>query len=277
MVGYYHIRLVFQKPRQRYPMIFREFDLSEGRMKEFEKQYNKREEIFVGKRWIKFEYIQEIEIRESPIPSSKYPSGSIFLSDDPSIYDVTRRFIKSPQIKEKVSGTSSKNIFIVHGHDIEPVRELVAMLKEFRLNPIVLHEQASGGLTLAEKLERYSENIRFAFVILTPDDIGCQKIEAENWRRELFEGFILNRPVLITPNVMKPFFEETLNTRARQNVIFEMGYFWGLLKRKSVCCLLKDNVEKPSDIEGIVYIPFKDSINECHEMIIKELKEARLI
>jgi predicted nucleotide-binding protein len=49
-----------------------------------------------------------------------------------------------------------------------------------------------------------------------------------------------------------------------------MGYFWGLLERKRVCCLLKGNVEKPSDIEGIVYIPFKDSVNDVKEMIVKE-------
>lgn len=53
-----------------------------------------------------------------------------------------------------------------------------------------------------------------------------------------------------------------------------MGYFWGLLKRKKVCCLLKGGVEKPSDIEGIVYIPFKESIEEVRNKIIKELTEA---
>ena len=53
-----------------------------------------------------------------------------------------------------------------------------------------------------------------------------------------------------------------------------MGYFWGLLKRKKVCCLLKGDVEKPSDMEGIVYIPFKDSVEEARYKIIKELTEA---
>jgi predicted nucleotide-binding protein len=53
-----------------------------------------------------------------------------------------------------------------------------------------------------------------------------------------------------------------------------MGYFWGLLERKRVCCLLKGNVEKPSDIEGIVYIPFKDSVYDAQVKIMKELRDA---
>jgi len=48
----------------------------------------------------------------------------------------------------------------------------------------------------------------------------------------------------------------------------------GLLGRDRVCCLYKGNVELPSGMHGIVYIPFKESINECRDKIIKELKEA---
>lgn len=33
-------------------------------------------------------------------------------------------------------------------------------------------------------------------------------------------------------------------------------------------------VELPSDMHGLVYIPFKKSINEVHSMTVKELKAA---
>jgi len=104
----------------------------------------------------------------------------------------------------------------------------------------------------------------YAFVILTPDDIGCheaeiRKSEAELKTRVGAQGYI-------------EVFSKRFKRRARQNVIFEMGYFWGLLKRKKVCCLLKGKVEKPSDIEGIVYIPFKDKIEGARFKIMKELK-----
>jgi predicted nucleotide-binding protein len=48
----------------------------------------------------------------------------------------------------------SKDIFIVHGIDIEPMKELKAMLIEFSFNPIVLHEQPTGSRTIVEKLGR---------------------------------------------------------------------------------------------------------------------------
>ena len=57
-------------------------------------------------------------------------------------------------------------------------------------------------------------------------------------------------------------------------MILEFGYFIGKLGRDRVCCLYKGDVELPSDMHGIVYIPFKDSVEEARDMIIKELREA---
>lgn len=217
--------------------------------------------------------------------------------------DMTRKFVKStpkkeavPKKRQKEAKPLSKNVFIVHGKDHKPMKELKAMLYEFRLNSIVLHEKASGGLTLAEKLEKYAENIGFAFVILTPDDIGVsfgelydqsilavyeEKDKAMKAAERILaqskgnvQRFIeFNRRFVHDPSDVMEFLS-ILKARARQNVIFEMGYFWGLLERKKVCCLLKGDVEKPSDIEGIVYIPFKESVNEVRNKIVKELKEA---
>jgi predicted nucleotide-binding protein len=191
--------------------------------------------------------------------------------------DVSDEFIHTSKKKEKdelktSSTASSKNVFIIHGRDHEPVKELKRMLSDLGLNPIVLHEQASGGLTLAEKLEKYAGKVGFAFAILTPDDFGGQK---EEIRKKLGADLpFLQRPIAIfgpqvIDNILKNF-----EPRARQNVIFETGYFWGVLERKRVCCLLKGNVEKPSDIEGIVYIGFNESVNDAKDMIKKELREA---
>ena len=143
----------------------------------------------------------------------------------------------------------SKNVFIVHGRDYKPMEELKTMLSEFGLNPIVLHEQPSGSRTIVEKLEKYSD-VGYAFVILTPDDMG------------VFADEIMMDKLL--PTIMKP--------RARQNVVLEFGYFIGKLGRDRVCCLYKGEVVVPSDMHGIVYIPFKESVKECCDKIIKELK-----
>ena len=122
------------------------------------------------------------------------------------------------------------------------------MLKEFGLNPIVLHEQPSGSRTIVEKLERYSD-VGYAFVVLTPDDLGGPFKDRRILRLEAKE-------------------------RPRQNVTLEFGYFIGKLGRDKVCCLLKGNVERPSDMHGIVYVPFKESVNEVRDKIVKELKAA---
>ena len=189
---------------------------------------------------------------------------------------VTSRFITSLQKihERKKPSKKSKDVFIVHGKDHKPMKELKVMLKELGLNPIVLHEQPSGSRTIVEKLEKFSD-VGYAFVILTPDDVGCLKErylrlynvclskegERKNKRKENMEFFFRNMI-------------EMLINRARQNVILEFGFFMGMLGRDRVCCLHRGGVELPSDMHGIVYIPFKESVNEVRNKIIKELKEA---
>lgn len=161
---------------------------------------------------------------------------------------------KSPE-KRKIL---SKDIFIIHGRDHRPMNELKAMLSEFSLNPVVLHEKPGGSMTIIEKLERYSQDIGFAFVVSTPDDALFPAIKLPDNR--------------YMPSVKPPIF------RTRQNVILEFGYFIAKLGRLRVCCLYKGATElpydMPSDMHGIVYIPFKESVDEARDMIMKELKAA---
>jgi len=117
----------------------------------------------------------------------------------------------------------SKKIFIVHGHD-EGARESVARyLEQLGLKPIVLHEVASVGLTVIEKIEAQAD-IGFAVVLLTPDDQGG-----------------------VAGGELGP--------RARQNVLLELGYFMGRLGRNRVCTLKKGEVDIPSDFAGVVWQP----------------------
>jgi hypothetical protein len=147
----------------------------------------------------------------------------------------TKINIETPSIRRKV--------FIVHGHNEQAKSELALILTRLGLEPIILHEQPSQGLTVIEKLEKHSD-VGFAFVLLTPDDKGCQKDK------------------------------DNLLPRARQNVVFEFGLFVGKLGRNRVCCLYTGNVDLPSDLQGLVYLPFKDSVNEIQLDIVKELKAA---
>jgi predicted nucleotide-binding protein len=116
-------------------------------------------------------------------------------------------------------------IFVVHGHD-ELLQSRVVRMLERATAPrevIVLHEQADSGRTLLEKFEAYAGAASYAVVLLTPDDVGG----------------LVGGP---------------LSPRGRQNVIFELGYFFGKLGRERVAVLLAPEVERPSDIAGLVYI-----------------------
>lgn len=140
---------------------------------------------------------------------------------------------------------SGSKVFLVHGHD-ESVREGTArFLEKLNLEPIILHEQPNAGKTIIEKVEAYSE-VAFAVVLLTPDDVG---------------GVISN------PEELKP--------RARQNVILELGYFLGKLGRTHVAALIKDDIEKPSNYDGVVYISI-DAGGAWKLQLARELKTAGL-
>ena len=133
-------------------------------------------------------------------------------------------------------------VFIVHGHDEGPRESVARFLEKLNLQPIILHEQASRGMTIPEKLTAHG-NVGFAVVLLTPDDFGRAKTATED------------------------------QPRARQNVILELGYFVGLLGRDKVCALLKGGIEMPSDYVGTVYINW-GAANAWKFELAKELKAA---
>lgn len=63
--------------------------------------------------------------------------------------------------------------------------------------------------------------------------------------------------------------------RPRMNVIFELGYFLGALRRRSgrVFLLTKGDIEIPSDISGIVYIDITNGVESAESTILAELKD----
>lgn len=139
----------------------------------------------------------------------------------------------------------SNRIFVVHGHDGEMKESIARTLEKLGLESIILREKPSKGRTIIEKFEDYSD-VNFAVVLLSPDDKGCPKSEF--------------------PDGAKP--------RARQNVIFELGFFIGKLGRNRVAALYRGkDTEIPSDYDGVVYIPY-DSSSGWKLKLVKELKEC---
>ena len=139
--------------------------------------------------------------------------------------DEAEQFVDS---RDAVADGSEHKVFLAHGRD-RGARETVArFLEKLGLVPVVLAEIPGMGRTIIEKFEAHS-HVRFAVVLLTPDDSGS----LQGGDREA-------RP------------------RARQNVIFELGFFVGRLGRGAVCALTAGEVEIPSDYAGVEYIEFDD-------------------
>jgi predicted nucleotide-binding protein len=157
---------------------------------------------------------------------------------------VQTRLTRNPDLVRKNTGsgiTMSRNIFIVHGH--AGIEQAVArFITQIGLEPIILHEQPNQGRTIIEKFESYSD-VRFAVILLTPDDVGGPR-------------------------------DGEQNPRARQNVILELGYFIGKLGRERVCALLQGSVELPSDILGVVWEPL-DQHGAWKLKLASELKAAK--
>ena len=140
---------------------------------------------------------------------------------------------------------AGKHVFIVHGRDQGTKEQVARFLEKLELEPVILHEQPSQGRTIIEKFEDYSD-VAYAVVLLTPDDVG-----------KLVSDKTKPRP------------------RARQNVVFELGFFIGKLGRKRVCALYQEEVELPSDFKGVVYIPL-DERGAWKLSLARELKAAGL-
>lgn len=127
---------------------------------------------------------------------------------------------------ESLPSRNKRNVFIVHGRDNELKQEVARYIESLGLRPIILHEQASGGRTIIEKIETYAAECDFGIILYTHCD----------WGKGVHET------------------EISAKKRARQNVVFEHGYLMAKLGRQNTCALVKDVIETPNDISGVVYV-----------------------
>ena len=147
------------------------------------------------------------------------------------------------------TAAADSTIFVVHGRDHDSRDQLELVLRRLGLAPFVLQVTGGGGDTLIESLERMIGKTAlsaFGIVLVTPDDLGYLKSEK--------------------PEDAKP--------RARQNVIMEMGMLLASLTRKRCAILTKGFVELPSNMGGVITIPFNDHVRETVPKLVQRLQEA---
>ncbi len=148
-------------------------------------------------------------------------------------------------IHRQVSAVRNRKVFVVYGHDGNARTQLEAMLRRWDLEPIIIDQLVSTGATIIEKLEEHTNEVNFGIVLATPDDIGYEKNN-----------------------------EDKKRYRARQNVVLELGMLLTKIGRSKVAILLSqaEDMEKPSDIDGLIYIPFRDNVEETKLSLAKEMQ-----
>ena len=161
-------------------------------------------------------------------------------------FSANQKLPSKPKLLNKaLVARNKRKVFIVHGHDNEVKQEVARFVEQLLIEPIILHEQASAGMTIIEKIEHYCNDADFALVLYTPCDRGRGALETKIPARN----------------------------RARQNVIFEHGYLMAKFGRENVCALVKGDIEIPNDMSGVVYVDL-DAAGAWRIEVIKELKAA---
>lgn len=137
-------------------------------------------------------------------------------------------------------GAPPAEVFVVYGHDVDARTQLEAMLRRWHCEPLILDQLPSEGTTVIEKLAKYQSDIGFGVVLTTPDD----------------------------PSPTGGLF------RARQNVVLELGMLLTKLGRDRVAILLKNPsvMERPSDIDGLIYLSFTQNVEEIKVSLAREME-----
>lgn len=166
--------------------------------------------------------------------------SDVYRDYDIQIVSFLKSYISRFDVNENNDNSSSNDfskVFIVHGHNGELKEAVARIIERQGLEAIILSEQTNCGNTIIEKFEANS-NVGAAICLFTADDKGRNASTTSDY------------------------------DIARQNVVFETGYFIGKLGRKNIIIIAGSTVEMPSDLSGVVYTNQSDWKTE----ILKELK-----
>jgi len=172
----------------------------------------------------------------------------------------TRRGTKYSGDDQSAKSRIPDSIFIVHGHDIELRDEVEQTLRDWGIETVILQQIDAVNDSLFQKFLTFSEDVEFAVVLLTADDYGASRRQYD------------------APNVG----DRALQFRARQNVILELGFFYGYLGWENVFVLFKPaqevfpNFEIPSDLGGILFDQV-DNEGKWQTQLANRLQQAGFI
>jgi predicted nucleotide-binding protein len=180
--------------------------------------------------------------RESLTTQIAYLEGMIKMLEK----EIELRSLPTPEVAPEVAPEPVSNtVFIVHGRDDGTKSTVARFVEKLGLEVVILHEKPNRGRPIIEKFMDHAQEAGYAIVIMTPDDKG---------------GLATDPP-------------DKYSFRARQNVVFELGFFLAQLGRGKVCALYSPGVEIPSDYKGVGYVEL-DAKGAWRSELAREIQAA---
>lgn len=144
------------------------------------------------------------------------------------------------RIGESTPTLRPSRVFISHGRS-EDWRVVQAHIeRDLGIPTLELAQEPNRGRTVLQKLAEESDRCSYAVVVMTGDD----EIPGDA-------------------------------PRARQNVMHEIGFFQGKFGLPSVCLLYEEGTDIPSNIHGLVYVPFpRVLVSAAFGALDRELRTA---
>lgn len=184
--------------------------------------------------------LPEIQIPEpinpGPIENALYSKDSLYPLINNLDYILEVR--SNSRVAEKIEEKEKPNrIFLSHGRSNEWYKVQAFLEKDLEYQTLELAQQAILGRTILQKLSEESDKCGYCIIVMTGDDVHGEE------------------------------------TRARENVLHEIGFFQGKYGLTNIILLHEEGVNIPSNIHGLVYIPFpKNYIEATFAGIQRELK-----
>jgi predicted nucleotide-binding protein len=185
---------------------------------------------------IKIAATQVAEVVESHLKKTPQPAPVVSKQEAPRLAsDLAQEFRAATE--PRTSREQSTSVFVVHGHNADVLSSLEEWLAILGITAVVLSRQDESPQSLFQKFMSVANKAQFAIVLLGADDYGASRIQYE------------------AANVA----DKALQFRARQNVILELGFFYGRLGWENVFVLYQEpdrvfpNFERPSDLDGVVF------------------------
>lgn len=188
--------------------------------------------------------------RYSDLPAPTMPESLASTLDDElfgrfqidplvSVLDYILEVNSNLRIGEKIQDQErKKRVFISHGRSQEWYKIQAYLEKVLHIDTLELAQAPNLGRSILQKLNEESDKCSVAVIVMTGEDIAA-------------DGEV----------------------RARENVMHEIGYFQGKYGLGNVVLLHEEGVNIPSNIHGLVYIPFpKDTAEATQGAITRELK-----